>query len=251
MNTPCDDKEIELTLGKHLQIMGGADNLKTALDIFTQLRTRAAGGQVNTPCDDREIELALGIHHHVMGGADNLKTAQDIFVRLRTQAARGKANTPCEDKEIELCLAAIFIDTEAWEQFDGLQLDKQLYSGFDTFLCLSIRYFQELMSVEKILPEHLTLLGKAFNWAAFAVESSGGIDASCLSQLAHCFRFLSAWPQPGLQILGIEEKKAYEFKQTALLLFGLANKLEPHRQEMKKAELWRERERQLLAQMTA
>ncbi|WP_196221124.1 hypothetical protein, partial [Sansalvadorimonas verongulae] len=127
--------------------------------------------------------------------------------RLRTQAAGGKADTACNDKDIELSLAVIFIDMEEWEQFDALQLDKQLYSGFETSLCLSIRYFQELMDVEKILPEHSTLLGKAFHWAALAVEGSEGKNASCLSQLAHCFRFLSVWPQPGLQTLGIEEEK--------------------------------------------
>ncbi|MTI12050.1 hypothetical protein E1189_03150 [Sansalvadorimonas verongulae] len=37
-NTPCNDKEIELALGRHLQFMGGTDNLKMALDIFTRLR---------------------------------------------------------------------------------------------------------------------------------------------------------------------------------------------------------------------
>ncbi|WP_230459786.1 hypothetical protein, partial [Sansalvadorimonas verongulae] len=81
------------------------------------------------------------------------------------------------------------------------------------------------------MPEHLTLLGNAFHWAALAVESSAGTNASCLSQLAHCFRFLSVWPQPGLQTLGIEEEKEKEFGQTAVLLFTLANDLDPYRQE--------------------
>ncbi|WP_230459791.1 hypothetical protein, partial [Sansalvadorimonas verongulae] len=56
----------------------------------------------------------------------------------------GQANTPCDDKEIELCLAAVLIDMGAWDQFDGLQLEKQLFSGFESCLCLSIRYFYEL-----------------------------------------------------------------------------------------------------------
>ncbi|WP_196221126.1 hypothetical protein, partial [Sansalvadorimonas verongulae] len=85
MNTPCEDKEIELTLGRHLQLMGGTDNLRAALAIFTQLRTRAAGGarlrtraaggRVNTPCDDKDIELALGRHLQLTGCPDNLKVA--------------------------------------------------------------------------------------------------------------------------------------------------------------------------------
>ncbi|WP_196220910.1 hypothetical protein, partial [Sansalvadorimonas verongulae] len=53
----CDDKEIELAIGRYFQIMGGTDNLKTALEIFTRLRIRAAGGHPNTPCDDKDIEL--------------------------------------------------------------------------------------------------------------------------------------------------------------------------------------------------
>ncbi|WP_230460207.1 hypothetical protein, partial [Sansalvadorimonas verongulae] len=72
--------------GRHLQIMGGMNNLKAALDIFVRLRTLAAGGQANTPCEDREIELTLGRHLQVMGGMDNLRTALDIFTQLRTRA---------------------------------------------------------------------------------------------------------------------------------------------------------------------
>ena len=90
MNTPCNDKEIELALGRHLQLMGGADNMEKALAIFTQLRTRRAGGRVNTPCNDKDIELALGRHLQLMGGADNLEKALAIYTRLRTQAAAGR-----------------------------------------------------------------------------------------------------------------------------------------------------------------
>ncbi|WP_196220915.1 hypothetical protein, partial [Sansalvadorimonas verongulae] len=78
--------------------IGGTDNLKTALDIFVWLRTRAAGGQPDTPCHDKEIELALGRHLQIMGGTDNLRAALDIFTQLRTRAAAGQANTPCDDK---------------------------------------------------------------------------------------------------------------------------------------------------------
>ncbi|WP_196221457.1 hypothetical protein, partial [Sansalvadorimonas verongulae] len=52
-----DEKTNGLALGRLLQIIGGTDNLRMALDIFIQLRTRATGGQVNTPCDDKAIEL--------------------------------------------------------------------------------------------------------------------------------------------------------------------------------------------------
>ncbi|WP_196221248.1 hypothetical protein, partial [Sansalvadorimonas verongulae] len=166
-----------------------------------------------------------------------------------TQAAGGQANTPCENKEIELALASVFIDTGEWEQFDGLKLEKQLFSGFETCLCFSIRHFRELTQAKDILPIHTTLLGKAFNWAALAVESSGGTNASCLSQLAHCFRLLSVWPKLKLQSLGIEEEKEHEFRQRSELLFDLASDLEPQRQEQKKDDPWRLRERLLLARM--
>ncbi|WP_196221133.1 hypothetical protein, partial [Sansalvadorimonas verongulae] len=48
-----DQKTNGLALGRHLQIMGGTDNLRVARDIFTWLRTRTANGQVNTPCNDK------------------------------------------------------------------------------------------------------------------------------------------------------------------------------------------------------
>ncbi|WP_196221039.1 hypothetical protein, partial [Sansalvadorimonas verongulae] len=180
----------------------------------------------------------------------NLKAALDIFNRLRTRATGGRVNIRSDDKEIELGLASIFIDTEEWEKFDELQLGRPLLSGFETCLCLSLRYFQELMNAEKILPKHSILLGKAFNWAALALEGCGGTNASCLSQLGHCFRLLSFWPKLRLQELGIEEEKEQEFRRTSELLFGLASDLEPHRQELKKDDQWRQKERKLLALMT-
>ncbi|WP_196221137.1 hypothetical protein, partial [Sansalvadorimonas verongulae] len=47
--SPNDEKTNGLALGRHHQLMGSTNNLRTALDIFTRLRTRAAGGRVNTP----------------------------------------------------------------------------------------------------------------------------------------------------------------------------------------------------------
>ena len=56
-NTPCDDKEIEMSLGILLQHMSGPENLHKALAILTRLHSREAGK--SGPCDDKEIELAL------------------------------------------------------------------------------------------------------------------------------------------------------------------------------------------------
>ncbi|WP_196220960.1 PTS transporter subunit EIIB, partial [Sansalvadorimonas verongulae] len=55
-----DEKNNGLALGRLLQAVGGTGNLKTALNIFTRLRTRAAGGKANTPCENKDIELTLG-----------------------------------------------------------------------------------------------------------------------------------------------------------------------------------------------
>ncbi|WP_196220774.1 hypothetical protein, partial [Sansalvadorimonas verongulae] len=52
-------KDIELTLGRHFWIMGGADNQRKSLEIYTRLRTRATGGQANILSDDKDIELGL------------------------------------------------------------------------------------------------------------------------------------------------------------------------------------------------
>ncbi|MTI13642.1 hypothetical protein [Sansalvadorimonas verongulae] len=106
----------------------------------------------------------------------------------------------------------------------------------ETYLSLSIYHFKQLIGVEEMLPEDLPILGKAFNCAALAVESSGGTNASCLNQLAHCFHFLTTWPQLDLETFGIEEKKAHEFRQTSALLFDQANKLESRQQKLKKDE---------------
>ncbi|MTI11821.1 hypothetical protein, partial [Sansalvadorimonas verongulae] len=102
-----DEKTNGLALGRHHQLMGGTENLRTAQNIFTRLRTQSAGGQVNTPCSDREIELALGRLLQVMGGTENLRAALDIFTRLRTQAAGWQPNIPSNDREIELALGRL------------------------------------------------------------------------------------------------------------------------------------------------
>ncbi|WP_230460582.1 hypothetical protein, partial [Sansalvadorimonas verongulae] len=193
----------------------------------------------------------LGRHVQLMEGPENMKTALDIYTRLRTRAAGGQVNTRSKDKEIELGLAAIFVDTGDWEKFDELQLEKQLFSGFEACLCLSIRHFRELTEVKDILPKHSILLGKAFHWAALAVENSGGLSASSLSQLAHCFRLLSVWPKFKLQTLGIKERKEQEFKHTSDFLFAIANDLDPHRYKLMKDDPWRLKERELLTHITA
>ncbi|WP_155158256.1 hypothetical protein, partial [Sansalvadorimonas verongulae] len=105
---PHDEKNHGLALGRHLQLIGGADNLRAGLNIYTQLRTRAAGGIADTPCGDKDIELTLGRHLQVMGGAGNLRKALHIYTQLRTRAAGGRENTPCDDKEIELALGRSF-----------------------------------------------------------------------------------------------------------------------------------------------
>ena len=199
-NTPCDDKDIELSLGRLLQIMGGQNNLEKARAIFTRLRAQAAGGQANTPCDDTEIELALARLLQLTDSTDNLKQALAIYTQLRTRAAKEKVHTPCDVKETELGLGSCFIAMGRWQQFDELQLEKRQFSGFEPQLLLSLRFFSETLGVVNISPEHLTLLGKALSHAALAAEISAGSNASCLSQLAHCFRLLSCWPPTMLRL---------------------------------------------------
>ncbi|MCY4472236.1 MAG: hypothetical protein OXC07_05365, partial [Kistimonas sp.] len=263
-NTPCDDKEIELALGRLLQIMGGTANLERALTIFTRLRTRAAKGRENSPCDDMEIELAFGHHLQIMGGKDRLKQALAIFTRLRSRAAKGQVDTPCDDKGIELSLGSCFLKMEMWQSFDELHFEKRLFQGFEPQLLLSLRSFNELLGVmtitpehltpehltpEHLTPEHLTLLGKALGHAALAAEASGGTNASCLSQLAHCFRLLSFWPIAILQALEIQPQEPEEFKTRAKSLFAKAYKIEPGRQLLHPNQPWRETERAFRARL--
>ncbi len=245
-NTPCNDKEIELALGRHLQIMGGAQNLEKALAIFTRLRARAAAGKVDTPCNDKEIELALGRHLQIMGGAHNLDLALVILTRLRARAAGGRINTSCDDKDIELALASLFIDRKNWPAFDELRLETRRFPGFEPHLCLSIRYFNELLETESISPAHSRLLGKMIGSAVLAMEESGCMNASCLSQLAHCLRLLSDWPDDLLQERGIQHQAVRSLSTAATFLFDTADMMAPCRQWMEKDQHWRKKEKRLL-----
>ena len=246
IDTPCNDKEIELALGRHLQLMGGAANLDQALAIFTRLRARAAGGQDNTPCDDKDIELSLGSFFVMMGGPDNLEKARAIFTRLRMRAAGGKANTPCDDKEIELALATLFSAGENWPEFDALQLEIRHLPGFEPHLCLSIRYFSELLKTPGISPGQSRLLGQATGSAVLAMEESEFMNASCISQLAHCMRLLSCWPDALLNERGIQPGHVRRLSAAAKFLFDAAEMIDPCRQQMAKDQRWRAGERALL-----
>ena len=249
-NTPCDDREIELTLGIHLQLMGATGSLQQALDIFTRLRTRAAAGRANTPCDDKEIELALSRHLQLIGGPDYLDQALAIYTRLRTRAAAGRANSPCDDKDIELALAALYVERRNWPEFDALQLQARRFPGFEPHLHLSIRYFSELLETLNMPHGQSRLLGKAMRSAVLAMEESGFMNASCISQLAHCLRLLSCWPDSLLKERGIQHKDVKRLSLAAKFLFDTADMLAPYRRQMDKDQHWRARERALLALLT-
>ena len=246
-NTPCNDKDIELTLGRHLQLMGGADNLEKALGIFTWLRRRAAGEQDNTPCDDKDVELALGTVFQVMGGPDNQQEALAIFTRLRMRAAAGRANTPCDDKDIELALAALLVEQKNWPAFDALRLEVRHFPGFEPHLCLSIRHFSELLKTPGLSPGQSRRLGQAIRSGVLATEKSGFMNASCISQLAHCVRLLSYWPDVLLQKRGIQHQDVRRLRTAAKFLFNTAEMIAPCRQLMAKDQRWRTKEQELLA----
>ena len=247
VNAPCDDKDIELSLGRLLELKGGKQNLEKALAIYTRLRARAVGGQENTPCDDKDMELALGVVLAKRGGPDNLEKALAILTRLRTRAAGGKANIPCNDKQIELALATLYIAGENWPEFDALLLEARRFPGFEPHVCLSVRYLRELLGTKSVFPAHSRLLGKAICSAVRAMEESGFMHASCLSQLAHCIRLLSCWPDALLQQQGIQRKDVKRLNLAAKFLFNTAETISPRRQWMEKDQDWRTRERALLA----
>ncbi len=247
VNTPCNDKEIELTLSRLFQIMGGAENLEKALVILTRLRRRSAGERVNTPCDDKEIELALGRLLQQLEGAACQDLALTIFTRLRTRAAGGRANIPCNDKDIELALATLFIERENWPAFDALRLEARYFPGFEPHLCLSIRYFSELLKTPGISPGQSRLLGQAIRSAILAMEDSGFMHASCVSQLAHCIRLLSCWPDALLRKRGIQHQDVRRLRTAAKFLFNTAEMIAPCRQRMEKDQRWRAQEQELLA----
>ena len=246
-NTPCNEKDIELALGRHFQLMGGVKNLEQALAIFTRLRARAVGGQENTPCDDKDVELALGTVFEKMGGPANLEKALAILTRLRTRAAGGQPDTLGNDKDIELTLATLYIAEGNWPAFDALQFEAHGFPGFERHLCLSIRYWRELLETENCSPAHSRLLGKAIQSAVLAMEKSGFMNASCISQLAHCIRLLSYWPDVLLNERGMQRKDVKSLNPAAKFLFDTADMIAPCRQRMEKDQHWRTKERALLA----
>jgi len=190
-----------------------------------------------------------------MGGEANLDKALAIFTRLRTRSARGRMNTPCNDKSIEVALASLLIDKKMWQQFDELRLEARLFPGFEPHLCLSIRYFRELLgtlniSALNMASEHSRLLGRAIKFAARAVENGGLMNASCISQLAHCLRLLSCWPELLLQHRGIQPNHVRKLAAAAKFLFDTADQIAPSRQRLEKDQSWRTRERALLTLLT-
>jgi len=247
VNTPCDDKDIELFLGRVLELKGGEQNLEQALAICTRLRARAAGGRENRPCHDKEIELSLGRLLELKGGAPDLEQALAIYTRLRARATGGRENTPCDDKDIELSLASLSIKRGNWPQFDELRLDPRNLPGFEAHLCLSVRYWHELLEAESPSCTHSRLMGQAIRSAVLAIEASGFTNASCISQLAHCLRLLSCWPNVLLQGRGLQQKGVKAVGTAAQLLFEMANKIAPCRQRLEKDQHWRAREQKLLA----
>ena len=103
-DTACEHQDLEMTLARHLQKMGGARHLHSAFNILTALRREKAGNRPNTACADRKIEMALAVLLEDMGGT-NMQKAHTIWSTLQEQAS---ANTEgsCEyDREIALGLA--------------------------------------------------------------------------------------------------------------------------------------------------
>ena len=245
-NTPCNDKDIELTLGRCFELMGGTHSLQQALTIFTRLRLRAAGGRVNTPCNDKDIELTLARLLRLMGGEQNREQVWAIYTRLRHRTAGGLPNSLCNDKDIELALAGFLIDMEMWSQFDELRIEARHFPGFEPHLCLSVRHFRQLLGTPGISPAHVRLLGRALKSAVLAVEVGGLMNASCLSQLAHCVRLLSFFPKVWLQEGGIQHKQMRGLRTAAKFLFDTASKIAPWRRGPDKDQDWRVREQELL-----
>ncbi len=186
-----------------------------------------------------------------MGGTANLERALAIFTRLRTRAAGGRENTPCDDKEIELALASLAIERGSWPAFDELRLEARHFPGFEPHLCLSVRFLRELLETTRMPCAQARLRGKAMRSAVLAMEESGFTNASCVSQLAHCIRLLSCWPDVLLHNRGIQAKDVRKFAAAAKFLFGLANQTVPFRQRMEKDQRWRARERALLALLSS
>jgi len=53
------------------------------------------------------------------------------------------------------------------------------------------------------------------------------MNASCVSQLAHCVRLLSGWPQVLLHKRGLHPKDVSHFFTAAKFLFAMAHEIPP------------------------
>ena len=103
-DTPCEHYDVELTLARHLQHMGGRAHLHKALGILTGLRRTKAGNRPDTPCADRSIEIALARLLEDLGG-EHGKKAYTIWVALQHKIPRKRDGKAGHDREIELGLA--------------------------------------------------------------------------------------------------------------------------------------------------
>ena len=72
------------------------------------------------------------------------------------------------------------------------------------------------------------------------------MNASCLSQLAHCVRLVSCCPEVLLQKKGIRHKHVRRLSNAAKFLFDTADEIAPYRQGQEKDQGWRVREQKLL-----
>ena len=145
-DSPCDDMEVELTLVRHLQKMGGRGHLQRALDILICLRRKKADNRPDTPCNNvkiemnlaralqqlgashlqkaytiwldlyqqtphnREIELGFAICLSKMATTESRQEALTLMTALRQRAAGNRVDTACDDKEIEVTLAKLLQD---------------------------------------------------------------------------------------------------------------------------------------------
>ena len=277
--TPCNDKDIELTLGRQYQGMG---QHQEALAIFKKLRTDRSGHE-DTPCNDKDIELTLGRQYQYMGQPQEALTifkklrtdrsghegspcndkevelalgrqyqymgqhreALTIFKKLRTDRS-GHEGSPCNDKEVELALGDIYVDLMNWLKFDQMQLDDKGFAGPEVDFCISIRYFTECISScqDKDISGLLT---KAIHHACEAIEKSQHLDASSFSQLGHCLRIAASQP------LGeaLDSFSKDNLNKLSSFFFNEANRLAPNRQDQLKNEDWRKRERDFLARLSS
>ena len=145
-DTACDYQEVELTLARHFQHMGGEGHLRTALQVLTRLRQKKANNRPDTACDDTKIEISLarlledmggknvqkahaiwaGLHEKIahnreielgfaiclikMATPQSKREALERLTCLRRRAAGNRADTACDDKDIELSLGRVLLD---------------------------------------------------------------------------------------------------------------------------------------------